>query len=101
MDTFLTNKNGELKMLKSLDELSYAVLPNGQVRVEKLSPLTGTPNAMDLPMTADQLITFCEDGGKTLLQNLLPVLTPDQREFLKTGYTPADWLQIFPPSSKE
>jgi len=27
----------------------------------------------------------------------MPDLTPDEREFLMTGYTPADWIQIFGP----
>lgn len=30
-----------------------------------------------------------------LIQNAFPELTPDQREFIMTGITPAEWGEIF------
>ena len=34
-------------------------------------------------------------SNKTLIQNALPTLSDDQREFLMTGFTPAEWDEIF------
>jgi hypothetical protein len=78
-------------------ELEYQELPDGTVRVARKSPMSGQVNHMDLPMTVQQLTEFCHDGGATLIQRLLPQLNADQREFLKTGYTPEDWELVFPP----
>jgi len=32
-----------------------------------------------------------------LIQNALPYLTPDEREFLMTGITKEEWAAMFPP----
>ena len=31
------------------------------------------------------------------IQNVFPMLTPDQREFMMTGITPAEWDHMFGP----
>ena len=71
--------------------LQYIVLPNGHVRVTRRSDISGKENTMDLPISEARLKEFANDGGKTLIQRLLPELTPSQREFLKTGMTDEDW----------
>ena len=38
-----------------------------------------------------------EDG----VQNIFPQLTPDEREFIQTGYTKAEWEKLFPPEEDE
>jgi hypothetical protein len=38
-----------------------------------------------------------EDG----VQNIFPQLTPDEREFIQTGYTKAEWAKLFPPEEDE
>lgn len=81
----------------SLSELVYDVRDNGLVTVERVSPLTGKASTMDLPITAEQLMEFCQDENRVLIQKLLPTCKGAEREFLKTGYTPEDWKVMFPP----
>jgi hypothetical protein len=64
--------------------------------ITRKSPLTGKVASMDLPVTQEQL----DDWKRgTLIQNAMPNLTPEQREFIKTGYTPEDWAKMFPPET--
>lgn len=73
-------------------------LDDARVRVTRRSPLTGQNNTMELPMTRQQWQTWCDPG---LAQNRAPHLSPDQREFLMSGYTPEDWVAMFPPEEDE
>jgi len=60
--------------------------------VRRQSPLTGEINDLDLPITVQQIRAY-EAGA--LIQNAFPNLTPDQREFLKTGTYPGEWDVYF------
>jgi hypothetical protein len=62
--------------------------------ITRRSPLTGKLNEMDLPITKMQILLYSRGG--VLIQDAFPGLTPDQREFFKTGYTPEDWARLFP-----
>ncbi len=62
------------------------------MKITRRSPHTGTASTMDLPITEGQIRAW--QGGE-LIQDVMPTLSPDEREFLKTGYTPADWQEIF------
>lgn len=62
--------------------------------ITRRSPLTGKDNTMDLPITQDQLDRWMRREG--LIQNIMPELTADQREFLISGCTPDDWDTLFP-----
>lgn len=66
--------------------------------ITRRSPLTGKDNTMDLPITQDQLDRWMRREG--LIQNIMPELTPDQREFLISGSTPEDWATMFPPEDE-
>jgi hypothetical protein len=35
-----------------------------------------------------------------LIQDIFPELSAEQREFILTGYTPEDWLKMFPPEKE-
>lgn len=65
--------------------------------IRKCSPLTRKINEMDLPITEEQVNRYM--AGE-LVQNAFPNLNADQREFIKTGYTPEDWAKIFPPGEE-
>lgn len=52
------------------------------------SMFTGSVNTLDLPVTQAQLDAWL-DGA--LIQDVMPHLTADDREFLMTGATPAEW----------
>jgi len=68
------------------------------MKITKRSPRTGEDNTMDLPVTPQELAAWQKGPG--LIQNMLPQLTSEQREFLLTGYTPEDWNILFPPEEE-
>ena len=61
--------------------------------ISKKSNLTGEINSMDLDVTLEQIARY-EYGG-SLVQNIFPNLSPEEREFLKSGITPEEWENIF------
>jgi len=60
--------------------------------VKKTSAVSWKENTMDLDITQDQLDSWL--GGQ-LIQDAMPNLTPDEREFLISGTTPEEWKDIF------
>ena len=62
------------------------------MKFPRLSPISGKINVMDLDVTKDQFVAW-EKGA--LIQDAFPNLTPDEREFLKTGITPDEWDVMF------
>ena len=63
--------------------------------IERISPLTGKLNTMDLPITQEQIDRW--QNSDQVIQQAFPQLNDEQREFLLTGYTQEDWDAIFPP----
>lgn len=57
------------------------------MEITKRSPLTDELNTLDLPITLEQLV-----GWKSgmLIQNVMPQLNDEQREFLITGIYPGE-----------
>lgn len=65
--------------------------------ITRISPLTGRAATMDLPVTQAQLDELALRGPRRrLIQEIFPELAADEREFIKTGYTQADWDKLFP-----
>ena len=62
------------------------------MKITRTSRLTGNTSVMDLPITQAQLDAWV-DGE--LIQNAMPHLNADQREFVITGITPAEWQAAF------
>ena len=62
------------------------------MRISQISPVTGNMNTMDLPISLAQLSEW-KNGG--LIQNVMPHLDPDEREFLISGCAPGDWDLMF------
>lgn len=56
--------------------------------IKRESMLSGIIHEMDLPVTNEQLAEWLNGS---LIQNVMPHLTADQREFLMTGITPEEW----------
>ena len=67
-------------------------IAENMVRVTKTSMLSGNMSTMDLPIRQGQLDRWL--SGE-LIQNAMPNLNADQREFLMTGITPAEWNEMF------
>lgn len=56
--------------------------------VTKTSPFSGNVNTLDIDVTEEQIASWL--GGE-LIQRAMPNLTADEREFIKTGITAAEW----------
>ena len=68
------------------------------VTVTKISDATGKSNTMDLPITqfAWDYWNNTPVEQRPFIQVCFPALTPDEREFILTGITAAEWDDIFP-----
>ena len=60
--------------------------------ITKTSNLTGKTHTQEIDVTDEQLIHW-ETG--TLIQQAMPNLTPDEREFLISGSTAEEWEEVF------
>ena len=59
------------------------------------SALTDRVSSMMIDVSYAQVVAW-EDGGE-LIQNAMPNLTDNEREFLMTGITPEEWDDMFGP----
>jgi hypothetical protein len=62
------------------------------MKITRKSMFTGKTHTMDIPVTQEQLDDW---NNGTLIQRAMPNLTPDQREFVKTGVTKEEWDNAF------
>jgi hypothetical protein len=68
------------------------------VFVRRLSDITHTMNMMNISGTTIEAIELWMRGeDPRLLQDAFPLLTDEEREFLKTGITPEEWAKHLPP----
>lgn len=66
------------------------------LEVTRISPLTGNVNKMYLDITQEQVEEWNKPGKeRRLIQDIFPNLNEDEREFIMTGYTPADWRNLY------
>lgn len=68
------------------------------MNIVRVSPFSGKINVLDINVTEAQLIAW-EQG--TLIQNAMPHLSPDEREFIMTGITPREWAAVFEHEQEE
>ncbi len=57
------------------------------------SKISGKVRSMDLPVTEKQMTRY--NSGRFTLQDCFPNLTPDEREFIKSGITAEEWEEVF------
>ena len=60
--------------------------------ITKVSDLTGNTSSMEIDVTNEQIALW--KGGE-LIQDVMPDLTPDEREFIMTGSTSEEWDAAF------
>ena len=60
--------------------------------IYRTSTLSGNASSMDIDVTLEQVASW-EQGE--LVQNAMPNLSADEREFIMTGITPAEWNEMF------
>ena len=82
---FNTNTETNRPMLDTLNGV-YTM------NITRTSRLTGKTSVMNLNITQAQLDAWV-DG--TLIQDAMPQLPPEHREFLMTGITPDEWDSVF------
>lgn len=63
------------------------------MQVTRISILTQQRHTLDLDLTPDQLAEIEQVGRFRLIQDIVPHLSPDEREFLLTGITPDEWAR--------
>ena len=63
--------------------------------VGKKSQLSGKSHEMEIDVSEKQITLWMEGA---LIQDVMPNLTPDEREFIMTGITPAEWDEAFAQS---
>lgn len=79
--------------ISNTEEESIRFLPTiGKAVVTKQSPFSRLYNTVTLVMTDEQYSNWL--AGE-LIQNALPHLSADEREFLMTGITPDEWDEAF------
>jgi hypothetical protein len=64
-----------------------------QMEITRKSPFTGETNTLDIDITEEQLHRWTH--GNDLIQNIMPDLSADLREFIMTGITPTEWKDTF------
>ena len=62
--------------------------------IDRVSPITGNTNSMFMLFDVADFTKWREGGG--LIQDLMPYLSADEREFLMTGIMPEELGQAFP-----
>lgn len=66
--------------------------------ITRKSQYTGVIRTFNLSVTQEQLDRH-DRGG--LIQEVMPELPKEWREFIMTGITPDEWLELFPPEEDE
>lgn len=64
------------------------------MKIKRKSPFTGKDNIREIDVTMGQIVAW-QCGA--LIQNVMPKLSADDREFIMTGITTDDWSNTFDP----
>lgn len=62
------------------------------MQITRTSDFTGVERTLDLPITLEQYNSW---KGGTLIQEAMPDLSPNDREFIMTGITSEEWDKEF------
>lgn len=68
------------------------------MKITKVSKLTGIEHTREIAVTEEELSRI---GGEEFIQDIVPHLSADDREFLMTGVTPEEWDEAFPEDDYE
>ena len=61
------------------------------LNITRISPVTAAVKTLELDITMDQ---YSRWRGGELIQNAMPNLSADDREYIMTGMTPEDWDKL-------
>ena len=62
------------------------------MKITRTSTFSGVERTIDLPITQEQLTAWT---AGTLIQEAMPQLSADEREFVMTGVTAPEWAEEF------
>jgi hypothetical protein len=62
------------------------------MQITRRSPFTGVEHTLDIPVTQKQIADW---NNGALIQNAMPNISPEHREFIMTGITPQEWDGMF------
>ena len=60
--------------------------------ITRTSPLSGNTTSIFIDVTIDQILDW-QHGS--LIQDAMPHLSDDEREFIMSGITPEEWDEVF------
>lgn len=63
------------------------------MKITRICPFTNQINVRDIPITEAQMDRWL--GGLELIQDVMPELSADDREFMISGITPEMWEKTF------
>ena len=66
--------------------------------VTRTSPFSGKTNSREIPVTEEQIVLW-QCGS--LIQDAMPNVSAEDREFIKTGITPEEWEETFGGGEEE
>ena len=64
------------------------------MKIKRTSAHSGITRTLELDVTLEEYAAW---RSGELIQNAMPRLNADEREFIKTGITAEEWEQIFSP----
>jgi hypothetical protein len=59
------------------------------MKITRTSRISAETNVMDIDVTEEQLALW--ESGRVLIQDAMPNIGSDEREFIMTGITPQEW----------
>lgn len=62
--------------------------------IKRKSLVSGNEHEREIDVTIEQLTEIVRKNGR-LIQDIVPHLSADDREFLMTGITPEEWDETF------
>ena len=62
------------------------------MQIVRTSRISGNTNVMDIDITTDQFLSWINGS---LIQDVMPDISADEREFIMTGTTPDEWDAMF------
>jgi hypothetical protein len=63
------------------------------MRILRKSVISGVVRTRDIPVNPDDFISW--EAGAGSIQDLMPYLSDDDREFILSGITPEEWDSMF------
>lgn len=63
------------------------------MEITRRSQLTGKTHTREVPVDKERMLRYMSGGHH--IQDIFPELSPEDREFIRTGITPEEWNEHF------